>query len=445
MTFSASLPRTFFKYVSLNILSMIGLSLYILADTFFIAAGLGANGITALNLAIPVYSFVYSLGLLLGMGASTRFAVARGRGENEKANRIFTHVCIMGLFFGLLFSLTGVFFTDKIALALGADSATFEWAYVYMQTILYFAPAFLLNSILTCFVRNDHAPKLAMSAMLASSFSNIILDYVFIFPLKMEMFGAVFATCLAPLFSMAILASHFIRKKNTFSLVKTPFSLKTARRIFQTGLPTFITEFSSGFVILIFNFLLLSLSGNTAVAAYGIVANLALVATSIFSGIAQGIQPIVSFYHGAGEEKKVRSAFRYACITASAFGALFYLFGVLFADPVTALFNRDHDMLLAAMTKEGISLYFLAFLVMGINVIVTAFFACILRPAASFTLSLSRGFLAVIPCVLILSALFSLTGVWLSIPAAEGITLILSILFFTRYVKTEMGKTGLED
>ena len=440
MSASASLPRTFAKYVSTGILSMVGLSLYILADTFFISARLGATGIAALNLAIPVYSLIYASGLMLGMGAATRFSVAKGRADQQQARRIFTHVCMLAAVFALFFVTAGLCFSEQIARLLGADAETFAGAHVYMRTVLLFSPAFLFNSILTCFVRNDRSPRLAMSGMLASSFSNIILDYLFLFPLDMGMFGAVFATCLAPVFSLCVLSFHFIRRKNTFSLVKARPSRQAAGKILQTGLPTFIMEFSSGFVIMIFNFLLLSLAGNTAVAAYGIIANLALVATSIFSGVAQGMQPIVGFHYGAGQDKQVRHTLFLGCAAAVLFGAFFYLGGTIFAGPIIGVFNQANDMRLAAVTENGIFIYFLAFFVMGVNVVATSFFACVLRPAASFAISILRGFAAVLPAAFLLAALLGINGVWASVPAAEGLTFIISLILLWRYIRR--GKPG---
>ena len=140
-----------------------------------------------------------------------------------------------------------------------------------------------------------------MIGMLTGSFSNIILDYVFIFPLHMGIFGAVLATGLAPVISLFILSKHWITKQNQFHFVWTNPSFRLAETILSLGAPSFITEMASGIVMIVFNMIILRLQGNIGVAAYGVVANLSLVVISIYTGIAQGVQPILSRIYGYGE------------------------------------------------------------------------------------------------------------------------------------------------
>ena len=219
-----TLLKEFFRYVSQNVLGMIGLSCYILADTFFIARGLGTKGLTALNLAIPVYSFVNGCGLMLGMGGATKYSIFRGKKEDKKGNQIFFHAVAFALVFAAVFMLTGIFLSDRLALVLGADREVFDMTRVYLRVILLFSPAFIFNDIFVCFVRNDGNPKLSMIAMLLGSFSNIILDYIFIFPLNLGILGAVLATGFAPVISMCILSKHLRSEDCHFHLEKATFS-----------------------------------------------------------------------------------------------------------------------------------------------------------------------------------------------------------------------------
>jgi Na+-driven multidrug efflux pump len=203
-----TLLKEFFRYVILNICGMIGLSCYILADTFFISNGLGANGLTALNLAIPIYSFIHGSGLMFGMGGATKYSIYRGQKECKNADKCFSNTMSIMFIMAVIFMLTGIFFSEKLTILLGADKGVFSMTKTYLQVILLFAPAFMANDTLTCFVRNDGNPKLSMIGMLTGSFSNIILDYIFIFPLNMGIFGAVLATGLAPVISLFILSNH---------------------------------------------------------------------------------------------------------------------------------------------------------------------------------------------------------------------------------------------
>lgn len=288
------LLKEFSQYVILNICGMIGLSCYILADTFFVSNGLGPNGLTALNLAIPIYSFVHGSGLMFGMGGATKYSIYRGQKAYKNADKSFSNTIYIMSALAVTFMLTGIFFSGQLTRLLGADKNVYHMTKTYIQVILLFAPAFMANDALICFVRNDGNPKLSMLGMLTGSFSNIILDYIFIFPLNMGIFGAVLATGSAPVISLMILSKHWLTKQNQFHFVRIKPSFRLIGNIISLGVPSFITEMASGIVMIVFNTIILHLQGNIGVAAYGVVANLSLVVISIYTGIAQGTQPILS-------------------------------------------------------------------------------------------------------------------------------------------------------
>ena len=215
--------KKFAKYVSLNILAMLGSSCYIVADTFFIANGIGADGLTALNLAISLFSFIQAIGLMVGIGSGTRYAVSMSRGERETGSRVFSNAIMAGIAAGCLIAVVGLLFAGRIAEAIGADQVTKGMTSTYLKVIMFFAPFYIVNHTIVAFVRNDGNPKLATIAMLAGNFSNIILDYVFIYLFKWGMFGASFATGIGPVISICCLSAHFIKKQNQFKLIKTRF------------------------------------------------------------------------------------------------------------------------------------------------------------------------------------------------------------------------------
>lgn len=425
--------KDFTKHVSLNVISMIGLSFYILADTFFIANGVGSIGLTALNLVLPLWSLMSGFGLMIGIGAGISYSIKRGKNSEKGANKVFTHAMLMGVSIGAIITIIGVIFSYDIVVILGADELVAPLASKYLKTLLSFSCIFIVNSIITAFVRNDNNPKLAMIAMTIGSLSNVILDYIFIYPFKLGMFGAALATGATPILSLLILSLHFIKKKNNFKLIKCKINFAYMKRIISLGVPSFITEVSSGLIILLFNFTILKISNNTGVAAYGIIANLALIVISIFTGIAQGIQPIISKSYGEGKIKNIRTIFKYGIITAIILGVGCYLFGLIFSEEIVNLFNSEGDKVLLSMAIGGINIYFSAFIFMGINIVTTSFFASINKPKESFAISMIRGLIIVIPLILLLPNFLGMTGVWLTIPLSEAITLFISIIIYFKY------------
>lgn len=424
--------KEYAKYASLNVLGMLGLSFYILADTFFIAKGLGADGLTALNLAIPVYSIIHGSGLMLGMGGATRYAVFKSRGKHREADRIFTAAMCLTALFAVLFVAAGAFLAGSIASLMGADNQVFGMTRTYIKVILLFAPAFLSNDVLLCFVRNDGAPRLAMVAMLCGSLSNVLLDYLFIFPFQMGIFGAVLATGFAPLIGMAVLSRHLTGRKNGFRLLKEKPDFRLGGGILSLGLSSLIAELSSGVVIIVFNMILLRLLGNVGVAAYGVIANLSLVTAAVFTGLAQGVQPLVSRAHGRGDAVATRRLLRYALISMAALSAVIYGGVLWFAPQIAGAFNSEGNRQLQELAVEGLRLYFSCTAFMGFNIILAAFFASVERAVPAQIISLSRGLLIVVPMTFALSALWGATGVWLALPAAEGAVAVLAAGMYVR-------------
>ena len=424
-----SIFSLFLKYVSANVLGMIGYSCYILADTFFIARGIGSDALAALNLVLPAYSLMNGTGLMIGMGAASRYTISSTKPEGALHRTIFTQALYVMAFAAVIFSSSGILFPDKIAAVLGADADTIGYAADYIRILLMFSPLFLGNNLLLSFVRNDGAPRLSMTGMIVGSLTNIVLDYVFIYPLGMGMTGAALATATAPVISMMIMSIHFIKKQNHFRPVRTSLSLVRWGDICTLGVSSLITELSSGVVIIIFNYLILGLNGNTGVAAYGILANIALVLVSIYTGIGQGVQPIVSRYAGKDGERQRRSLRRYALTASLFFALLSYLLIAVFAVPLADLFNREHDPVLTDIASNGMRIYFVSLFFSGINIVAAAFLSSADRPKQAFSVSILRGFVLIIPIAWGLSVLFGLTGVWMAVPVTEACVCLLALIF----------------
>ncbi len=411
--------RIFFRYVSLNILGQLAYSCYTLADTFFISTNLGTNGLAALNLAFPVFCFINGTGLMIGMGGGTKYSILKSQEEYDRANKVFTNSVYLIVSFAAIFLLLGIFFSDVIVRLLGADDTIFSMTNTYLRVMLLFSPAFLINNLLQCFVRNDGNPSLSMAAMITGSLSNVALDYIFIFPLKMGIFGAILATGMAPIISIIVLSSYFARKNNQFHFTKCALNSKRISGILLSGIPSFITEASSGIVMVVFNFIILQLEKNTGVAAYGVIAAISLVVTAIYTGLSQGIQPIISRNYGMRNTADVKLILRYALITMLLLSGMIYSVVFFCASPIASVFNSEQNEILQKMAITGLKLYFIACPFVGFNVIISTYFTSIERPRPAHIISLLRGFLVVIPMAFLLSAILKMIGVWSAFPITE--------------------------
>ena len=434
--------REFFRYTALSVLGTLGVSCYILADTFFVSKGLGANGLTALNLAIPVYNFIHGTGLMLGMGGATRFCVCKSRQRREKVNQIYTNTLYLGALFSAVFVLIGLFFGKRLSLLLGADKNVLDMTATYLKWLLLFSPAFILNDILLCFVRNDDNPRLAMTAMIIGSFSNIILDYIFIFPMKMGIFGAIFATGLSPIISIISMLSHWIKRKNTFHVCRTKVKTHIVRQELALGFPSLIAQLSSGIVMITFNAIILKLEGNTGVAAYGIIANISLVVVAIYTGIAQGVQPLISHFYGKSIDRQVRTLMRYSVQTMLVISLFIYIIIFVFAQPIASVFNSENNLELQQIAVTGLKIYFTSSAFVGYNIILAIFFTSVEIALPAHILSVLRGLVLIIPMAFLLSAIGGMMGIWLTYPITEALVAVLGYVIYKCYQNKKKGKNN---
>lgn len=425
------IARKFTKYVSLNIFAMIGMSCYILADSYFISVAEGANGLAMLNLVLPLYNLIFAIGSMIGLGSATRFTIDKARGE-EKEEKYFSNAVVWALLLGGIFMIIGGFFPEKIVELMGGDGELIGIGTVYTRIFMLFAPAFMLNFIWGAFVRNDGAPTLAMIATLASSFSNILLDYVFMFPMKMGMAGAALATGMSPLISIGICSLHFFGKENQ---IKFQLCKPSGRKLLgacKLGVSGFVGEMSTGVTTIVFNVIMLRLLGNVGVAAYGVIANLAIVAISIFNGLAQGTQPLISRYYGQEKYKEVGTILKMALATGLVI-SLFILGSMyMFTDFFVAFFNSEHSQRLAEYAYEGLRLYFLGLPFAVFNIVGIGYLGAVERAKPAMVAAILRGLVAIAGFALFLSVWFGVKGAWLAFLASEFVTAVVTLIALNR-------------
>lgn len=437
-----NVKKQFAKYVSLNILGMVGMSCYIIADSFFIAKAEGANGLTALNLVLPLYNLIFAIGSMVGVGSAIRYSVLKTRGDSSADSYLFNALFFTAVL-GLVFTFVGIFAPEKLLTLLGADSTIVETGRDYTRIFMCFGPIFMWNYVANAYVRNDGAPTVAMIATLSSSLFNIVFDYVLMFPLKMGMKGAALATVLSPVLGITICSFHLFSKRSNVKIKPCVPSIKRLISSCQVGIPAFVGEMSSGVITLVFNYVLLSLAGNIVVAAYGVVANVSLVTLAVFNGIAQGSQPLISRNHGAERHSDVNSLKKLSLIVALVMGIILYAVMYFATDPIVAVFNSEHNAQLAEYANTGVKLYFIGVLFAGLNIVGSSFFSAVEKAKEAAVISVLRGFVLVVLFVLILPKTLGVNGVWLSYPAGEFSTMLVMIVMFLLTNKKEKKQSSI--
>ena len=416
--------RVFLSYVIPSVLAFALSGIYAIVDGFFVGNSVGDIGLSSINVAYPVVSLIQSLGTGIGMGGAVLYSIRLAMGEKENADAMMQATMQLLLLAGIFVTMLVLLFLTPILQSLGAEGELLLLGKDYLRIIVIGAVFQIFGTGLLPLIRNTGGATFAMATMMCGFVSNILLDYLFIFPLQMGIFGAVLATGLAPGISMLILLPHRLKKNNHFYLIKTTPHVKITQTIFSLGFPSLVTEVSSGIVILVFNTIILKLQGNIGVAAYGVIANLSLVVSAMYTGIAQGIQPLISRAYGCGDIKNSKLILRYAMTTMLVLSCAVYLLVFFFANPITSIFNSEHNLQLQEIAPFGLKLYFTAVGFVGFNIIISVFFTSSEKPIPAHFISLLRGLLLIIPMAFLLSALWGITGVWLAFPVTEFVVAV---------------------
>ena len=369
---------------------------------------------------------------MLGIGSGTKYGIMKGTGNEKRGDVLFTSSLCVVTVLAVIFMLIGLLAADPITVLVGANAEVYDMTRTYLQVILLFSPMFMINNLLGAMIRNDGNTSLAMTAMLSGCLFNIVFDYIFVFPMGLGLFGAVLATAVAPIISILILLQHFVKKKNQFRLIRVRPDVRLVASAAGLGVPSLVTEVSSGLVIAVFNLLILGLAGNVGVAAYGVVANISIVVIAIYNGIAQGVQPLLSREYGRSQEKNVHRFLSWAMMLTVILAMVIYVGIYWNADVIAMIFNSGRDMDLQRIAVEGLKIYFTACPFVGANILLAIYFAATDQAAPAQMISLLRGLIVIIPLAFIMANVAGLTGVWMTFPLTE---LVVCVVAYGLYKK----------
>lgn len=421
--------RVFINYLVPSVSATMVTSIYILADTMMIGRGIGATGLAALNILLPMYSTFYGFGMMCGIGGSVLFGFSRGKGEEQEARGYFTTALILAAILAVLSAVLCNVFFEPLLNFLGCTPSMREYAVPYGRILMTVSPIYIFSCFLQAFVRNDGAPRLAMIGVVSGGITNVVLDYVFIYVNRWGMAGAALATVIGTVLTIVILCSHLFKKDNHLRL-GGEIRLRKCWDVLLNGMPSFIMELSSGVIMLLFNLQLLKYVGDIGVVVYGIISNVALVVTSLSNGIAQAVQPMISANYGAGNSGRIRESRDLGLAVAMAAGILFTASGFLIPVPIAELFLVPTEQIIA-MAVPAIKLYSISFVVSEWNIICGTYFQAIVRPKLSMMVTLLRGIVLNSVLVFVLPAIFGVNGIWAVVTVSEIVTAVM-VVFFMR-------------
>ena len=325
----------------------------------------------------------------------------------------------------LLLTVLVLFNLDTVAHFLGATPDTLGYVKEYVGTIAVFAVFFTVSYNLEVQVKANGAPHISTVGVISCSLMNVVLDAVFVLVFHWGVWGAAFATGLAQVTSTAVFTGYFLTHRQRLRFQPFRWELSAYRRILPLGLSEGLNELSNGLVIFLFNHVILQVIGESGLTPYTIISYVNTLVLMTMTGIAQGIQPLVSFHLGAKERSVCHRLLRYGITLALTLSVVFF-FLVEIGDGAIVGFFLEHESPMFSYSISALGLYAFSFLPMGLNVVTAAFFTAVERPAFALSISFGRSLVLMAVSLLTLSALFGDTGIWLSTLCSELLCLLLT-------------------
>lgn len=433
---TSKIKPMYFKYLTAAFGSALISSIYGVVDMAMVGQYQGPSGTAALAVVAPIWNIIYSLGLLMGIGGSVLFSTLRGKSEeNRKESNEYFTAALIGVGILAVITWVGVIFFDRQLLMLfGAEETLLPLAQSYLFPVKFVVPSFLLTQLMAAFLRNDGNPGLATKAVLFGGIFNVFGDWFFVFVLDMGIMGAGLATAMGSVFSLLMMLTHFRSKKNTLKLEKPTKLLSKLKSISVTGFSTFFIDVAMGILTMLFNRQILKYLGTDALSVYGIIINISTFVQCCAYSIGQASQPIISTNFGAKQWKRISQILKYALGTAAVFGLIWTAIAELVPNLFVRIFMTPTEEILT-IAPNIVRSYGLSFLLLPFNIFSTYYFQALMKPTASFLVSVGRG--AVISGILIylLPAVLGANAVWFAMPITELIVAIAVAAAMIQYTK----------
>ena len=414
---------------------MISIVVLNITDGAFLGKGVGSNGIAAVNIAAPIFTFITGLGLMFGGGSSIVASIHLSKGNTKAACINITQAFLAALIVGIIFGGGILLNLEGTARLFGSNEVLLPQVMLYLKWIAIFLPLNLLGIVGEFILRLDGSPKFSMACTVTAALLNIFLDWLFIFPFGWGVEGAAKATGISFAVSGLMVIAYMLLFRKTLRLYRLKASWKslklTLRNIgyqIKVGSSSLLAEAAVSCSIITGNYMFIKYLGENGVAAFSVACYCIPTAFMLANAITQSAQPIISFAHGAGNSLRLRKARNLSFVTALAAGLACFAALCFAARPVTGIFLKESEPAFE-LSVQGLPWYSIVSVFICINVVVIGYLQSVEQAGKAVLFTLLRGFIFVIPSFILLPKILGTHGLWLALPLAEALTTVIIAIY----------------
>lgn len=419
------------KFTVPAIIMMLFMSLYTIVDGIFISRFIGTTALSGLNIVYPFISFIHAVAIMFAAGGSAIIAIKMGEGKNDEARSAFSLIVYTGIFLGICISILGNVFIHEIIRFLGASPVLERYSYDYLKIIISFTPFFILQILFQTFFITAGKPELGLRMTIVSGITNAVLDYIFMKTFGMGMAGAALAT-VSGYFIIAMFGIvYFLKKRNNLYFVKVKMKWEIIKESCINGSSEMVTDISSGVVTFLFNIVMMKYMGEKGVAAITIILYSQFVFIAVYLGFSMGTAPIISYNYGNQNKAQLKRIFKICSklIMSSSIGV--FILSLIFAKYIVGFFAPEGTEVYA-IAKKGFSLFATGYLFAGYNIFSSSLFTALSNGKISAIISFMRTLVFIVLGIFFLPMVFKVNGIWLAVPFAEILSILVSLYFIKR-------------
>ncbi|MBN1176548.1 MAG: MATE family efflux transporter [Dehalococcoidales bacterium] len=406
---------------------MFVMTLYNVVDTIFIGQYVGPLGIAGLSIVFPLQMFSMGIGQMMGMGGASLISRLIGANNIPRAEHALGNAFSGTVVLSVVVMIVGLSNVDFWVRLMGASDTILPYASDYMRIILFgmFFQTFSMS--MNTLIRAEGNARVPMIGMIIGAGLNIILDAVFIIPLKMGVQGAALATVIAQLISSVYFLSYHVTGKSFLKLIPRNLIIQwqIMKDILAIGVSALAMTIAGSVASIFVNRLLVHYGGDIHISAFGILHRIMMFALMPGMVIGQGLQPILGFNYGAKRFGRALKSIRISVTYATAISCI--AFAVLYFSPEPFLRVFTNDVELISVSVYGAKRIFAVMPVIGLMMVGQLIFQAIGKVIQAIVSSLARSALFLLPTVLIFPEFWGVDGVWLAFPVTDVLTLLLTL------------------
>lgn len=407
---------------------------YGMVDAAAVGQYQGPDGAATLSIVMPIWTILYSLGLLIGIGGSVNYAFFKAQGKTNKANAYYTLSFLLTALVSLLCWVGLTVFQEPLLRLFGANDELLVLAKEYLKPVLFVIPTFPFSQFLSAFLRNDNAPGRATFAVLFGGVFNVLGDifFVFDFGLGLGMFGAGLATAIGCTITNLIMLTHFVSRKNSLRLNRIFGYVSKSQHVITSGFSSFLADIAIGIIAMLFNRQIMGYLGSDALAVYGVIVQVTCVVQCSTYGVGQAVQPLLSANFGAGLWDRITKTRNYSLWTVGIFGLFWTICVLCLPNVFVYLFMSPSERVLE-IAPEIMRIYAISYLALPLNIFATYYFPSLGKSGAAMVVSLGRGIVLSGVLLFLLPAVFGSGALWWVMPVTEFIVAFYVITKIIRF------------